>query len=65
MSKKLSPEHNMILIELKNIELVNNEHEELGQKNIEYTIMFEECDQSVLPDGWNCATEERVKEFFS
>lgn len=55
----------MILIELRNIELVNNEHEELDQKNIEYTIMFEECDQNVLPEGWNCANEERVKEFFS
>ncbi|CAD8170735.1 unnamed protein product [Paramecium octaurelia] len=65
LSKKLSPKHNMILIEIQNIELVNNEHEELDQKNIEYTIMFEECDQTVLPEGWSCATEERVKEFFS
>ncbi|CAD8053304.1 unnamed protein product [Paramecium primaurelia] len=65
LSKKLSQDHNMILIELKNIELVNNEHEELDQQNIEYTIMFEECDQTVLPEGWNCAKEERVKEFFS
>ncbi|CAD8085683.1 unnamed protein product [Paramecium sonneborni] len=65
LSTKLSQEHNMILIELKNIELSNNENEELDQKNIEYTIMFEECDQNVLPEGWTCAKEERVKEFFS
>ncbi|CAD8083206.1 unnamed protein product [Paramecium sonneborni] len=65
LSKKLSPEHKMIVIEIRNIELSNNENEQIDHKNIEYTIMFEECDQSVLPEGWTCAKEERVKEFFS
>jgi len=45
--------------------LSNNEHESLEHPNREYMIAFSECKQNLLPDGWNCADENRIIQFFN
>ncbi|CAD8092881.1 unnamed protein product [Paramecium sonneborni] len=65
LPNKKSEKHGTYLIEVKNIELSNNEHESLDHPNKEYLLIFQSCFQDLLPDGWKCAKEERIKQFFN
>ncbi|CAK85539.1 unnamed protein product (macronuclear) [Paramecium tetraurelia] len=65
LSTKKSEKHGTYLIEVKNIELSNNEHESLDHPNKEFLLVFQECTQDLLPEGWYCAKEDRIKTFFN
>ncbi|CAD8183280.1 unnamed protein product [Paramecium octaurelia] len=65
LSTKKSEKHGTYLIEVKNIELSNNEHESLDHPNKEFLLVFQECAQNLLPEGWYCAKEDRIKTFFN
>ncbi|CAD8184334.1 unnamed protein product [Paramecium pentaurelia] len=65
LSTKKSEKHGTYLIEVKNIELSNNEHESEDHPNKEYFLIFQECVQNLLPEGWQCADEDRIKHFFN
>ncbi|CAD8089110.1 unnamed protein product [Paramecium sonneborni] len=65
LSNKKSEKHGTYLIEVKNIELSNNEHESLDHPNKEYLLIFQACLQELLPYGWQCAEEETIKQFFN
>ncbi|CAD8077186.1 unnamed protein product [Paramecium primaurelia] len=65
LSTKKSDKHGTTLIELKDIQLSNNQHQSIKYPNKEYMLILQQCVQTILPQGWYCADEDIIKRFFN
>ncbi|CAD8180648.1 unnamed protein product [Paramecium pentaurelia] len=64
-STKKSDKHGTTLIELKDIQLSNNQHQSIKYPNKEYMLILQQCVQTILPLGWCCADDDIIKRFFN